>query len=75
MRCDHCGLRAVEVQMSWRDGHRITMRACCKPEWFCDGERVRFADIASLLPARSNRGRKPKQLATAAPQFAAAQAA
>ena len=55
MTCVHCGSRPVEVGMKLTDGHQLTLRSCCKPNWYCDGQPVALATVLNLIPRRQRR--------------------
>ena len=55
MTCVHCDSKAIEVGMTVTDGRQLTLRACCRPQWFCDGEAVALSTVLELIPKRRRR--------------------
>ena len=58
MTCTHCDSKPVEVGMTVTDGRRLTLRSCCQPQWFCDGEAVALSTVLELIPRRARRIRR-----------------
>ena len=57
MTCAHCDSKPIEVGMKVVDGHRLTLRHCCRPQWYCDGQAVAFSTVKDLIPRRRRRSR------------------
>jgi hypothetical protein len=55
MTCVHCDSKPIEVGMTVTDGRQLTLRSCCRPQWFCDGEAVAFSTVVHLIPKRRRR--------------------
>jgi len=58
MTCTHCDSKPIEVGMTVADGHTLTLRSCCRPQWFCDGEAVALSAVLHLIPRRARRYRR-----------------
>jgi hypothetical protein len=52
--CVHCDSKPIEVAITGTDGHRLTVRACCRTQWFCDGEAVALASVTPFMRRRSS---------------------
>ena len=58
MTCTHCDSKPIEVGMTVTDGHRLILRSCCTPQWFCDGQAVPLSQVIQLMPRRARRYRR-----------------
>ena len=58
MTCTHCDTKPIEVGMTVVDGHRLTLRSCCSPQWYCDGEAVALPTVLAMMPRRTRRYRR-----------------
>ena len=56
--CTHCHSKPIEVGMTGTDGRQLTLRSCCRPQWFCDGEAVALSTVLNMIPRRTRRIRR-----------------
>jgi hypothetical protein len=48
-------MRPVFIEMTGTDGVTLTLRSCCIPQWFRDGQPVHREDALAVIPKRRPR--------------------
>jgi hypothetical protein len=57
MRCNHCHTRPTVIDMAVGHGQSVSLRTCCKPQWFRDGQPLGLGEVLGMIPKRTYRSR------------------